>query len=186
MQRAVVLDACVLYPAALRDILLRCAEAQFFTPIWSQRILAEMLAALSRHRPDIPKERLLRLQDLMSAAFPEACVDVDPLPLLLPDQDDSHVVAAAVACHASVIVTLNIRHFPQSTVDVHTRALVMTPDQFLLQLVDEDPDAMANVVRRAASALKNPPLSSTELLGAVALHAPDYCAHVASLLETDL
>ncbi|PKQ15611.1 MAG: PIN domain-containing protein [Actinobacteria bacterium HGW-Actinobacteria-7] len=184
MQR-VVLDACVLYPAALRDILLRCAEARFFAPIWSERILSEMLSALSRNRPDIPQERLVRLQELMSAAFPEAWVEIDRLTAQLPDPDDSHVVAAAIASHASTIVTLNVRHFPQSTVDVHTRAIVMTPDQFLLQLLGEDPEAMVMVVLRAASALRNPPLSPRELLGVVALHAPGYCAHVTELLAAD-
>ncbi len=184
MQR-VVLDACVLYPAALRDILLRAAEARFFSPIWSERILAEMFSALSRNRPDIPRERLVRLQDLMSAAFPEADVETDRVAMQLPDPDDSHVVAAAMAGHASTIVTLNVRHFPQSIVDVHTRAMVMTPDQFLLQLLREDPAAMIRVVRHAASSLKNPRLSAGEFLDLVALHAPGYCSNVASLLGAD-
>lgn len=70
-----VLDACVLYPASLRDTLLRCAEAQLFEVVWSARILDEVERNLGDGRATAVQAR--RLVTLMDEAFPDAMADVD-------------------------------------------------------------------------------------------------------------
>ena len=95
----VVYDACVLYPSALRDLLLRVAAAGLVRARWSERILDEVFANLVAHRLDLDPARLLRTRALMCEAIPE-CLVSGYEPLVgdpdLPDPDDRHVLAAAI------------------------------------------------------------------------------------------
>lgn len=52
-------DACVFYPAQLRDILLRVALSDAFKARWTDQIHDEWIGSLLRDRPDIPTERLI-------------------------------------------------------------------------------------------------------------------------------
>jgi len=104
------LDACVLYPAPLRDLLMWSASTGLFAVRWSADILNEWTENLLRNRPDLKRARLERTCDEMNRAVPDAMVtDFESLvPMLtLPDADDRHVLAAAIACNAEVILTLN-------------------------------------------------------------------------------
>lgn len=120
-----VLDACVLYPYSLRDTLLRFAEAEFYAPLWSERILDEMERNVVRNggRP----EALARTRQLMAQAFDAASLPADAIAALEPsmtnDAGDRHVLAAAVSANADVIVTANLRHFPESSTALHGVAI---------------------------------------------------------------
>jgi hypothetical protein len=114
-----VLDACVLFPAALRDTLLRAAEAELYAIRWSEQILEEVrrnLVATSR----VDARRAARLVGAMRRSFPEAAVtDFETLVDRMANHaDDRHVLAAAVVAGVTIIVTHNLRHFPR-------RALVL-------------------------------------------------------------
>ncbi|MBK7784804.1 MAG: PIN domain-containing protein [Gemmatimonadetes bacterium] len=106
----VVYDACVLYPAPLRDLLIRIANAGIVQAKWSERILDECFRRILRQRPDLSAEALQRTRELMAIAVPDCMVTAfEPLEagLTLPDPDDRHVLAAAIRANAQVIVTFN-------------------------------------------------------------------------------
>jgi hypothetical protein len=165
---AAVLDANVLYPARLRDLFLRLAIAGLFRAHWTERILDECFTNLSDDRPDIPAESLLRTRRLMGIAVPDAVItDYDHLidRLDLPDRDDRHLLAAAIAAEAS-LVTFNLADFPRSAVPPDVS--VLAPDDFVLSLIQSDLDAVATVVDQQAAALRNPPMTMAELLEGLA------------------
>ena len=113
----VIYDACVLYPAPLRDFLMWLALSGNCRACWTDAIHAEWTHSLLANRPDLTPEQLKRTVDLMDAAVPDALVtEYEPLidGLTLPDAKDRHVLAAAVRCSASVIVTFNEKDFPAS------------------------------------------------------------------------
>lgn len=119
-------DACSLAGALKRNILLTLAEAEFFRLRWSAQILDETQTAIEKilsgkGAEDAP-ERARRARDAMERVFEEACVGVDgKLDTLagLPDPNDKHVMAAALKAQAAVIVTDNLKDFPEAeTVDI--------------------------------------------------------------------
>jgi len=182
MPQVAVLDACVLYPAALRDVLLRCAEAGLFQPRWSQQLLDELSTALARNRPDIPAARVRRLIDLMQEAFPEAMVGpAADIAALLPDPGDLHVVASAVACSADFIVTSNVKDFPGAVVGQVTSALVVSADAFLLGLLSQSQSVVLQAICSSAAVLRHPPMSEARLLELLSTQVPDLVSAVRAL-----
>lgn len=163
MAFAVVLDTCVLYPANLRDSLLRLAEAGLYAPRWSAGIREE----LSRNLLElgINQGSVERLLEVMAAAFPEA--DVTGYERLIEsmtcDEKDRHVLAAAVRANASALVTFNVRDFPPASVgrlDID----IVHPDDFLLDLLDLAPRAVVEALRVQVAQNRRQPLSWTSLL----------------------
>jgi predicted nucleic acid-binding protein len=130
-----VLDACVLVPMSLCDLLLRLAEEPaMYRPLWSEQILTEMTKTLKtklhRSQADVAWRR-----QQMNQAFPEAMVSV-PAELLkavecLPDEEDRHVLAAAILARADTIVTQNTKHFPKECLEKYG-VLCQTADDFLI------------------------------------------------------
>jgi hypothetical protein len=160
-----VLDACVLYPASIRDLLVRLASAGAFRACWTRRILDECFSSIATTRPDLAG-KLGRTRRLMEEALPDAMVSDDvalAATPVLPDENDRHVLAAAVRAGARVIVTMNLRDFPPEALaplDVEAQH----PDAFMLHLLSRDPGAVLRVVREQAAALKNPPSTLEQLL----------------------
>lgn len=182
MPQVAVLDACVLYPAALRDVLLRCAEAGLFQPRWSQQLLDELSAVLARNRPDIPAARVERLIRLMQEAFPEAMVsEAVDVAVVLPDPGDLHVVSSAVACCADFIVTNNTKDFPGAVVGQAASAQVVSADAFLLRLLGQSPSVVLQAIRSSAGALRRPPMSDAHLLDLLATQVPELASAVRTL-----
>ena len=116
-----LLDTCVLVPSRARDVLLEIASTGAYRPLWSTEILTELdrtLRLLLGKRGTPPEEidaYLTRLFRQLETAFPDALVTGwEPLAatIRLPDPDDRHVVAAAWAGRADVIVTDNLADFP--------------------------------------------------------------------------
>ena len=163
------LDASVLYPALLRNILIRLAIDDLYRAFWSQHVQDEWTQALFRDRPDLPRAPIERTRRMMEDSIDDAMVSgYEPLieTLTLPDADDRHVLAAAIHCGARVIVTANLRDFPNATLalnDIEARH----PDGFILGLLTDSPDEVLGTMRRLRRGLSKPPLTEAELLAAM-------------------
>lgn len=142
----VLLDTCVLYPTVMREVLLGVARTGTFRPLWSARILEEWARAARKLGPDGEAQARGEIA-LLRAAWPHAEVTWPPsleARLWLPDPGDVHVLAAAIAGSADVIVTLNARDFPRNVLaeDGLGRA---DPDAFLTGHWQADPEAVRSV-----------------------------------------
>ncbi|MCE8008089.1 RSP_2648 family PIN domain-containing protein [Aestuariivita sp.] len=163
-----VLDACVLYPTVMREVLLGAAKAGFFAPVWSARILEEWARAAARLNP-AQKVQARGEIALARAAFPQA--EAPPAPglearLWLPDPSDIHVLAVAVASSADGIVTLNARDFPRGLL-AEDGLQRYDPDGVLMDFWQADPDTIATVgaaVLAQARALSGEPWEIRPLL----------------------
>ena len=139
----VVIDANLLYPFHLRNLLVQFGADAVIAPRWTARIHAEWIGNLVA-AGRAPKERLLLTLDLMNRTLPEADVqgwEARIEGLTLPDPDDRHVLAAALAAGAGTILTLNLRDFPALALAPHGVA-ASHPDDFLCGLHDADPDLL--------------------------------------------
>jgi predicted nucleic acid-binding protein len=150
------LDTCVLYPAYLCDTLLRLAESSAFRPLWSADILSELRRNLIEH--GIPAERVDRRLTQMSRSFPDALVaGYESLTDRMTNHPkDRHVLAAAVRANAEVIVTFNLKDFPESALESYD-VEVIHPDEFLLDQLDLYPGVTVDVLRRQAAAYRRIP-----------------------------
>ncbi|MCD6672028.1 MAG: PIN domain-containing protein [Burkholderiaceae bacterium] len=159
-----VYDACVLYPAPLRDFLMWLGLSGRFRARWSAQIHDEWKRNLLKNRPDLAAEQLDRTSDLMDRAIPDAVVtghEVLIEGLALPD--DRHVLAAAIRCHASVIVTFNERDFPADVLESFGLE-AQHPDLFVENLFDLDQAAVVAAAQRQRQQLKNPPIDVNRFL----------------------
>jgi predicted nucleic acid-binding protein len=128
-----VLDANVLYPALLRDVLLSLAHADLYSAKWSAHIRDEWTRSLLRDRPTMGVQ-IRAAAAAMEEAIPDCLVTgYEHLiaSLQLPDPDDRHVLAAAITGHADAIITWNAKDFPQEVLDAFGIEL-QTPDEFVL------------------------------------------------------
>jgi predicted nucleic acid-binding protein len=154
-----LLDACVLFPIAIADSLLSLATTGLFAAKWTRRIEQEWIANLEEFRPDL-KGRLGTRRDGMRDAIPDWEVDESAwAPLVegmtLPDPDDRHVLAAAIAGHADCIVTANLRDFPAEIVNPYGIE-VIHPDRFIINQWDLDSLASMAAFKRMRARRKNP------------------------------
>ncbi len=172
-------DACVLYPATLRIVLMQLATTGLFRARWSDAIHDEWTSALRRARSDITQEQCARLRALMNAAVPDALVTgYEPLieGLRLPDPDDRHVLAAAVRSRAEVIVTVNLADFPRDAL-VGLGIHAQHPDEFSLHLLDLDADLVCDALQIVRSRLKKPVHSVESFLALLESQRLDGFAH---------
>jgi predicted nucleic acid-binding protein len=154
----VIYDACVLYPAPLRDFLMWLGLSGQFRARWSTEIHEEWKRNLLLNRPDLTREQVDRTSALMDKAIPDGLVtDYEALVagLELPDADDRHVLAAAIRCQASVIVTFNDKDFPSAALEPFGIE-AQHPDEFVENLFDLDPAAVVAAAQRQRAQLKNP------------------------------
>jgi predicted nucleic acid-binding protein len=163
-----VLDANVLYPFSLRDTLLRLAELELYTPLWSDRILDEMTRNLVEHR--LTAAQAASIDQAIRLAFDEAKIDAGEIERLEPamtnEAKDRHVLAAAVAADSELVVTFNLDDFPPEACEpVGVEAV--HPDDFLLDLHDLAPEAVRAALEQQASDL-HPAWPLEQLLEALA------------------
>jgi predicted nucleic acid-binding protein len=167
MPFSAVLDASILYPFSLRDTLLRLAELELYTPLWSERILDEMRRNLVERQ--ISEQLADRLAAAMRDAFEEAEVDAAEInwlePAMTNDRKDRHVLAAAVAAGSELIVTFNLDDFPAAACEPLGVAAIH-PDDFLLDLHGFSPDSVRTALDQQAADL-NPPWPLDQLLHAL-------------------
>ncbi len=151
----VFLDACVLYPWLTRGIVLGAAEAGQFTPRWSPRVLAEWRIAVARDGGTPAESWVDTVITRMETVFPGACTAPDPeaeATLELPDPADIHVLAAAIAAGAEILLTFNLRDFPVRRLAAHGIAQ-RHPDGFLGELYSDAPEVVGSAIRQAAAVI---------------------------------
>jgi predicted nucleic acid-binding protein len=158
-----LLDTCVLYPAYLCDTLLRLAEAEAYRPLWSSGILAELRRNVIE--AGIPTARVDRRITHMSRSFPDAMVTgyetlIDGM---TNDPKDRHVLAAAVRANAEVVVTFNVRDFPEPALKPYD-ILAVHPDDFLLDQLDLYPGLTIDVLEQQAASYRREPTTIAGLL----------------------
>lgn len=158
-----VLDACVLHGSLHADVLMSLATAELFSAKWSARIDDEWVRSIRSIRPDVAEEKLMRRRDAMRKAVPDWEVPESAILVLLPglslpDPDDRHVLAAAIAGHADCIVTRNLRDFPeQALADFGVEAI--HPDRFIICQWDLDAIRTISALKKMRARLRGPALS---------------------------
>ena len=169
----VVLDACVLYPAKLRNLLLSLAERGAFHARWTQDIEDEWIRSLLRKgKQGITEEKLRRSARQMNEAIDDAVIDGYQYliqSLDLPDQEDRHVLAAAIVGHADAIVTFNLADFPAAKIMSEHRIEVIHPDDFVIFQYDLNQVAFLTTVKEMRELMKRPPLTAEQLARAFAV-----------------
>ncbi|MEL6959495.1 MAG: PIN domain-containing protein [Pseudomonadota bacterium] len=142
----VLIDANVLYPTVMREVVLGCAAHGLFEPKWSPRILEEWARAARKIGPEgetIARGEIAQIQ----ARFPKAEVRVPhglEARLWLPDPADVHVLAAAIGCSADAILTVNAKDFPRNILDEEGLAR-LDPDGFMITLAERSPQVVQEV-----------------------------------------
>lgn len=174
MALAVVFDANVLYGIALTDFFITAsARTHLYRMHWSTTILEEVVVNLLRARPDLGSERVRRRIDHMKRAVPGAFVDPDPalIEQMTNAAEDRHVLAAAVAAEAEIIVTFNLRHFSAEAC-APVGAQAQHPDAFADFLVARQPAAVWEAIGEMADRRRNPPATPDEIVERLAEDLP--------------
>lgn len=165
-----ILDANVLYPAPLRDILLHLANLKCYQPKWTAVIHGEWLRNLLEKRPDLDKKRLGRTQLAMNQAFPDANIEGFEMLLKdisLPDENDVHVLAAAIKAKADKIVTFNLKDFPDYILKDYN-LYAQHPDDFICSLLDHDEANVIQAFKNQVTSLKSPPQTEQQVIATLA------------------
>ena len=180
---SVLLDACVLWPASLRDTLLRLAETpQQYIPKWTHRIWQEALENLESKR-GLTSSQTAHLLAQVQEHFPEAFVTgyEEFADLMTNNLKDRHV-AAAVKCHAEMIVTFNLKDFPSAALS-EWEIKVQHPDNFLLDQYHSNPEIIISKLHIQAKQINRSP---DALLRTLRTGVPNFAAVIAQKLEFDL
>jgi len=174
------LDADVLFPMMLRDTLLRAAAADCFRPHWSSQILDEVTRNLVSDYGMEPS-RAAALRAIMEEAFPDANVEGWEVmePTMRNHPKDRHVAAAAAAIGAGIIITSDIRDFSVLPAGI----VAMTPDDFLVSLMDTDADRLLEALVAQAAGYRRPTLSVVGLVEKLSGIAPKFAAKALSILS---
>jgi predicted nucleic acid-binding protein len=161
-----ILDACVLYSARLRSLLMHLARTEVLWARWTEAIHEEWMRSVRERYPDITRQQLEHIRDLMNEHAPDCIVSTyeDLIPgLTLPDPDDRHVLAAAIRAGADVIVTFNLADFPPEVLAKYDIE-ALHPDDLVDRLLDLDSEAVCAAVKLDRLSLKKPPKSVDEYL----------------------
>jgi predicted nucleic acid-binding protein len=175
-----VLDACVLYPAPLRDLLISLAADGLYGARWTAEIQDEWIRNLHAKRPELDKLKLLHTASLMAKAIEDALIENHQylIPTLdLPDPDDRHVLAAAIVGHADAIVTFNLKDFPEAKVSQH-EIEILHPDDFLIAQYDLAPIRVLSVLKAIRTKLRKPPKSAEEYIATLEQQGLPQTSHI--------
>lgn len=159
-----VLDTNVIYPIVIRDLLFWFAFYELYTPKWSANIFEEWKDVMIRK--GIQNEAAVNRVNVANNAFPDALVsNYEGLiaNLTLPDEKDRHVLAAAVKSNANVIVTNNLKDFPEdylNSFDIKAKSA----DDFLTDIIDLNPEIAIKAFKEMVLNRKNPNMDEFEVL----------------------
>lgn len=170
----VLLDANVLAPALPRNMLLSLAQAEFFRPRWSARIMDETERAIAgmrrKHGTPEPEQDARRARDAMERAFEDATVTgferIEAGLASHPDlrdPDDAHVIAAGIKTGASIIVTENLKDFTTTVLAPHGIE-AKTANDFLADTIDLKPEKAAQALAAMRARFNNPAMTAEGLL----------------------
>lgn len=169
-----VLDACVLFSAPLRDTLLRAADTSLYMVYWTDEILEEVRRNLVQ-TDRATEEKAQQLINAMKESFPEAMIigHMKLVGVMTNNPKDRHVLAAAVVCKAHVVVTDNLRDFPEEAL-APFNIEAQSPDAFLSNLFYQAPERIAQIVIEQAADLRNPTKTVRGVLDTLAKQAPTF------------
>ena len=162
-----LIDASTLAGALRRNLILSLAEAELFRVRWSDRIMEETVGAIAKitdGKADTEKQRAA-----MNRAFPEATVlfatDVENYLNIdgLPDPNDLHVIAAAVSARADVIVTENLKHFPEEVLQKFN-IQALSADVFIADTLDLASGRSLEAVKNMRERMRHPAYTAEGLL----------------------
>jgi predicted nucleic acid-binding protein len=162
----IIYDACVLYPATLRDLLIELAVSRLFLAHWTDTIHNEWTHNLLERRTDLNATQLERTRKLMDNAVPGSLISgYEPIipSLNLPDPNDRHVLAAAIHAHARGIVTFNLKDFPATHLEPYNMQAVH-PDEFVTHWFMQNPNRVVQAIRATRTRLRNPARTVNEHL----------------------
>lgn len=183
----VILDAATLFPPSLRDITLRLAEIGLYTPHWTDEILEEMRRNLVA-KGKMTEQQTEKLLVAMEGAFPEANLPKARYEHIIGqmrnDPGDRHVLAAAIACKARIIVTPNLRHFLKAILDP-LGIEAQSPDTFLMTLFTSNPPLVTNTIDQQARELKKSVKTIAGILTVLEKHAPNTVKEVRLYLQSN-
>lgn len=163
---SVLYDACVLYPAPLRDLLMRLALTDLFSAKWTNQIHEEWISNLLKNRPDLNRASLERTKNLMNLNARDCLVEgYEHLIELvkLPDTNDRHVLAAAIHAHCDAIITYNLKDFPEAALSPYNIE-VIHPDDFIKLQIELSHQSVILAVKEHRESLKNPPKTVDDYL----------------------
>ena len=152
----ILLDANVLFSPWTTDVIMSLADAGMLEPTWSDRILEELVRAAERQGRG---QLVSGMVGALNRHYPESCIDgwedrVESI--ALPDPDDRHVVAAAVEGACDIIVTYNLRDFPQEALGV-LGLQALSPDDLLMELIGKRPVRVFRVIEELVASKRRPP-----------------------------
>jgi hypothetical protein len=179
-----VLDACVLYPVGVRDLLLSVADRAVYMPRWTEEILDEMDRNIVKDGRSTPKA-MAKMREQMNIAFPAARIDgyESLVSSMTNHPKDRHVLAAAVRANVGVIVTENRKDFRPSACDPYDIE-IQSADEFLSYALDHDPPAVIGAVHTMAIKRRRPPIQARQLLLVLHDRLPTFCREALPLLDS--
>ena len=179
----VVLDACVLFPASLRDTLLRALEHRLYSAYWTREILEEVRRNLVSTQK-MGEQQAQRLIEALLNAFPEAIVTdyQQYISAMMNHPKDRHVLAATVAAQATVLLTFNVRDFPPVALSP-LNITAQLPDDFLLKLDSDYPGIMPTIILEQAKNLSRPAMTPAESLTILHIHVPKFVHRMREVLQ---
>ena len=160
----VIYDACVLYPAPLRDLLMYLALEDLYHARWTNLIHEEWITNLLSNRKNLTLDQLNRTRSLMDTCIRDSLVTGFEylIPSInLPDPNDRHVVAAAHHAGASLIITFNLKDFPTALIHPYNLE-AQHPDEFISNLFDIYPSSVLKAIASHRRSLKSPPKTTDE------------------------
>jgi predicted nucleic acid-binding protein len=165
-----VLDACTIYSNLRRDVFMWLAVHDVYEPKWTNKILDEWIGRLAENNPTVSREKLERTRGKMNIHAEQALIPEDeytPLiaALSLPDADDRHVLAAAIASGSQAIVTMNLKDFPKRFLPADIEAI--HPDEFLQELLHSSPVEFCAAVKECRVNMARPARQPAELIAAL-------------------
>lgn len=181
----VVLDACVLYDSLIRDFLLMIADKELYQPVWSPIICDEVKRNLI-NQAKIEEDKVNKLITIINEAFPEAMIINQTDNLDLKDTDinekDRHVVITAICSNSQVIVTYNIKDFPNDILKKFSIE-AQTPDEFLLNILHLSYKKVLDIYADMEAKYKKPPIPREELLKRLRSRAPNFVSTITPYLD---
>jgi predicted nucleic acid-binding protein len=145
---------------------LHLASTGLYKPKWTDKIHEEWIRSLLENRTDLKEKSLRSAQTAMNNAFPDANIThYESLinRLILPDEDDRHVLAAAIKDKVDVIVTSNVKDFPTAVIK-EFGIEIQHPDEFIVNLIQSDQSKVIAAFTNQVNNLKNPPKTKQQVL----------------------
>lgn len=161
-----VIDANVMFPVVVRDYLIWLSVYDLYSPMWSSKLIDEFTAIFEKKGLDVSQSKIQRQVDLMNRACPDALTLkyenlIDSVEL--PDENDRHVVAAAIKSNANVIVTYNLKDFPEDYLN-SIGLNVVDPDSFIADMIDLSPERCCDAFREMVLKKKKPPYDEPQYI----------------------